>query len=159
MILLQIIQTLIGKVVGTQSISHVGSLTNLAKKSSIDSPDIKGAVIIIEELVARKKLMQSWLFINLDEFKLLFQLLTKYILMPEILQISLLPLHQALQVILQPLSYYYVLIVLCTVKWFQEKWVRVLVQMSRIKEKETQSYIWYNVNITIGRPRVGLCEA
>ena len=60
--------------VGTQLILHAGNLTNLAKKSNINSQDIKGGVIIIEELVARKKLMQSWLFINLDELKLLFQL-------------------------------------------------------------------------------------
>ena len=60
--------------VGAKLILHPGNITNLAKKSSINSPDIKGAVIIIEELAARKKLMQSWLFINLDELKLLFQL-------------------------------------------------------------------------------------
>ena len=98
---------------GTQLISHTKSLTNLTKKSSIDSLDIKDAVIIIielEELVAGNNLMKSWLFIKLDKFRLLFKLLTKYILMPETLQISLLSLHQALQVILQPLSYYDVLI-------------------------------------------------
>ena len=84
--------------VGTQLISHTGSLTNLAKKSSIDSPDIKGAAIIIEELVAGNKLMKSWLFINLDKFKLLFKLLTKYILMPKALHISLLPLMKRCRV-------------------------------------------------------------